>query len=151
MIHAYLYKESKEQGKTVKPHGPEFQKKSREISQAMNINITTCHSYIYWYRCDGKCQKHENHLFGYLNSFVKRQSSSLSLYSDHHKACGGTYRETTEPPKKLLNTITRQYRKMKSTLKRKKTAKPARERFTLNFKRPYDPKHIEYSTTDDEV
>lgn len=152
MIHAYLHIVSKEQGRTVKPHGPEFQQKSREISQAMNINITTRHSYVYWYRCDGSCQNHETYLFGYLNSVVKLQPSSSCLYTDHHAACGGTYQETTEPSKKLLNTINKQYRKMKSTwLKRKKTAKPAKERLTLRFKRPYDPKHIEYASTDDEV
>lgn len=155
MIHAFLYYTAKEGGTIVKPHGEEFKRKSREINEALNINITTRHRYIYWYRCDGSCRKLESHLFGYVSSIRKKASSDLSSYKDHHLTCGGSFHETTEPAQKLLKTIMKQYRTMKSKVQKKKKtpAKSSNDRqlFTLRIPRPLDSKSIDYATSDDEA
>lgn len=154
MIHAFLYYTAKEHGTIVKPHGKEFKRKSQEINQALNINITTRHRYFYWYRCDGSCRKLESHLFGYISSSTKKSSSSLGIYKDHPLTCGGSFHETTEPAKELFKTIMKQYRTIKSKVQKKK--KPVksnndRQLFTLRIPRPLDLKSIDYATSDDEA
>lgn len=154
MIHAFLYYTAKEHGTVVKPHGEEFKRKSCEINQALNINITTRHRYIYWYRCDGSCKKLESHLFGYFSSIRKKTSLNLGIYKDHQLTCGGSFHETPEPAKELLKVIMKQYRTMKSKVhKKRKPTKSRNDRqlFTLRIPRPLDSKSIDYATSDDEV
>jgi hypothetical protein len=114
MTHAYL---QQLYGSSIKPHGKEFRAKILEINIALDLDITTHHSYLKWWRCDGVCQKQELHYFGYLSGVDEHQlfASNQSAVKLHERYCGGKFSRTEEPSSEMQSELRRIKRKRKST------------------------------------
>lgn len=145
MTHAYLYFTNK----SAKPHGKEFLMKIKEINKELSLNITICHDYIIWYRCNGKCSNLESCLFGYV-SRTPSQSMNLDPLKRHQRECGGAFEEVDKPSKDMLKVIMKRYKLIK-----KNTKKIAPKQDTGGFRVTFNaqtvnPKTFDYATSGDE-
>lgn len=145
MTHAFLYFE----GKPHKPHGREFQQKISEINRILVISIKTSHSYLMWYRCDGKCKDKESSLFGYVSRICTKLSDDPVTSKSHRLMCGGTFKKTVSPTKELLKVITKHYRQAKPRKTRRQKTDDRKFVF-LRLKTTRSSTAINYATSDDE-
>lgn len=149
MIHAFLHITK---GKLAKPHGDEFKQKCGEINKALSITISTKHNYITWYRCDRVCMNFESSLFGYMSRACHDRPDPAGS-GKHQRVCGGTYRETEEPPKDLLKKIKKCGKEIKLKARKKKLAAKQSnvQHCALPISTQTSSNYIDYLTSDDEA
>lgn len=147
MIHAFLHITK---GKLAKPHGAEFKQKCKEINKALSISISTKHNYVTWYRCDHICKNFESSLFGYQSRPCHSPPDPAGS-ENHKQRCGGTYRETEEPPKELLKKIKKLGKEIKLKIHKKKMTEKLNKVHHSAFPiiPPTSSNYVDYLTSDD--
>lgn len=113
MVHAYL---DQQYGGSIRPHGKEFQDKILQLNIALDLDITLTHSFVSWWRCDGKCRRQALFFYGYQSGVDEDHAlhSHPKAAKVHQKYCGGTFHKTCEPNSEIFSELKRLKRKRKS-------------------------------------